>query len=114
MKDLRSLQRIVGSAYFKNSQIADLGQLQSIERNAFFGHSPIINLKNLRKIGGKIYWEEEENLKRQWEEIQDRFKMEVTGQDMWKAGFEGSETEKEETRKVIDEERGRKHIEKWY
>ena len=31
---------------------------------------------------------------------------------MGKAGLESSETEREEARKIIDEERGRKHVEK--
>ena len=74
----------------------------------------VTKLGKLQSVGGMIIWGENEELIKQWEDIQDRLKMEVRGQDMGKAGLESSETERDEAIKIIDEEIGRKHVEKWY
>ena len=90
--DLENLQEIGGSADFYESVVERLGKLQKIGKNADFEGTRITTLENLQEIGGfavfansqitdlgnlqnikgKIKWGNKVELKKQYEEIQER------------------------------------------
>ena len=107
--DLGELQSIGGYVLFGYSQVTDLGKLQSIGGYADFKDSQIIDLKNLIEIGGKIEWGEREDLKRQWDEIQERLKRTLDGQELGMAGLESSSNNRKEANNVFTETLGREN-----
>ena len=70
--DLENLQEIGESADFYESVVERLGNLQKIEKNADFEGTRITTLENIQNIKGKIKWGNKVELKKQYEEIQER------------------------------------------
>ncbi len=69
---LENLQKIGEDVSFYGSQITSLGKLQEIGGKAYFVNSKIELLGELRKIGGEIEWGDREELKKQYEEMQEK------------------------------------------